>query len=142
MIKTFKTKIYPTKNQKEYFRKAFGIRRFVWNWGLNNYLDSLDDKKYKTTYDLQKELNNGLVKDENYSWLSEVNSMVRGESLKDLGLSIKRYHDEQKKARKTTSYVDSEKFKPKYKSKKHSINSFRMNNKGNPIKPNGKRHFL
>ena len=139
-IKTFKTRIYPTKNQKEYFRKAFGIRRFVWNWGLSNYLDSLDGKP-KTAFDLQKELNNGLVKDENYAWLSEVNSMVRGESLKDLGLSIKRYHDEQREARKTTSYVDSEKFKPKYKSKKHSINSFRMYNKGNPVVINGKKHF-
>ena len=140
-IKTFKTRIYPTKLQKEYFRKAFGTRRFVWNWGLSTYLESLNDKP-KSAFDLQKELNNGLVKDPNYSWLSEVNSMVRGESLKDLGLSIKRYHDEQKKARKTTSYVDSEKFKPKYKSKKHDINSFRMFNKGALIvRPNGKRHF-
>lgn len=140
-IKTLKTRIYPTKNQKDYFRKAFGIRRFVWNWGLNNYLESLDDKKYKTSYDLQKELNNGLVKDPNYAWLSDVNSMVRGESLKDLGLSIKRYHDEQRKARKTTTHIDVEKFKPKYKSKKKSVDSFRMNNKGNPVKPNGKKHF-
>lgn len=140
-ILTLKTQIYPTKNQISYFKKAFGIRRFVWNWGLSNYLESLTDRKYKTSYDLQKELNNGLVKDPDYLWLSEVNSMVRGESLKDLGISIKRYHDEQRRARKTTGFVDSEKFKPKYKSKKNDINSFRMNNKGNPVRPNGRKHF-
>ena len=67
-----------------------------------------------------------LIKDENYSWLSEVNSMVRGESLKDLGLSIKKYHEEQMKARKTTKIINTEKFKPKFKSKKRDINSFRI----------------
>ena len=44
MIKAFKTRIYPTKNQKEIFEQAFGIRRFVWNWGLNNYLESLNNE--------------------------------------------------------------------------------------------------
>ena len=139
MIKSFKTRIYPTETQKEYFHKAFGVRRWTWNWGLNTYLESLNDKP-KSSYDLQKELNNGLVKDPNYKWLKEVNSMVRQESLKDLGLSIKRYHDEQRKARQTTQTVNTEKYKPKFKSKKRAINSFRLNNK-NELKILSDYHF-
>lgn len=141
MIKAFKTQIYPTKKQKEYFAKAFGIRRFIWNWGLNNYLESLNNNIYKTNYDIQKEINNTLCKDNKYLWLSEVNSMVRQESLKDLGLSIKKYHEQQKKARRTSISIPCEKYKPKFKSKKYDTNSFRYNNKGNPVVPKDKRHF-
>ena len=60
--------------------------------------------------------------------------MVRQESLKDLGLSIKKYHEQQRSARKTTNTVNTEKYKPKFKSKKKCQNSFRMNNKGNPLR--------
>lgn len=141
MLMTFKTRIYPTKKQREYFHKAFGIRRFVWNWGLDEYLTSLNNGITKSNYDLQKQLNNTLVKDKEYEWLSEVNSMVRQESLKDLSLSLKRYHDEQRKARMTTTVINTEKYKPKFKSKKRDIMSFRYNNKGNPVIPNGKKHF-
>ena len=37
IIRAFKTKIYPTKKQRIYFNKCFGIRRFAWNWGLENW---------------------------------------------------------------------------------------------------------
>ena len=39
MIYAFKTRIYPTSKQREYFAKAFGIRRFIWNYALNEYLE-------------------------------------------------------------------------------------------------------
>lgn len=141
MIKTFKTRIYPTKKQREYFANAFGIRRWTWNWALNEYLDSLNNGVRKSAFDLQKQLNNTLVKQEEYSWLKNVNSMVRQESLKDLSLSIKKYHDEQRKARLTTISIPTEKYKPKYKSKKREINSFRYNNKGNPVKVYSRKKF-
>ena len=141
MIKAFKTQIYPTKLQKEYFEKAFGIRRFVWNYGLNNYLESLNNGIYKTNYDIQKEINNTLCKDNNYLWLNDVNSMVRQESLKDLGLSIKKYHEQQKKARRSAMSIPCEKYKPRFKSKKHDTKSFRYNNKSNPVVPINKKHF-
>lgn len=141
MIKVFKTRIYPTKNQREYFHKAFGIRRFIWNYSLNEYLESLNNGEYKSEYDLKKEINNGIVKQEEYKWLSEVNSMVRQESLKDLYLTIRKYHDKQREARKTTLSISTEKYKPKFKSKKKDTNSFRYNNKGNPFKIISKKKF-
>lgn len=141
MIKTFKTRIYPTKNQREYFHKAFGIRRWTWNWALNEYLTSYSNGVIKTNYDLQKQLNNTLVKQEEYSWLSEINSMVRQESLKDLGLSIKKYHDQQKKARAQSTPIPTEKYKPRFKSKKRDINSFRYMSKGNPLKFISKKYI-
>jgi len=133
MIRTFSTRIYPTEQQRIYFHKAFGIRRFIWNWALNEYLEYLNNGVTKSIFDLQKQLNNTLVKDPEYSWLSEVNSMVRQESLKDLGLSIVKYHDEQRKARRTSEEIDTDKFKPKFKSKKRTKNSFRMYKKNDYV---------
>ena len=100
MIYAFKTRIYPTSKQRKYFAKAFGIRRFIWNYALNEYLESLNIGNPKSEYDLKKQINNSIVKDDNYKWLSEVNSMVRQESLKDLFLGLKKYHEQQRKARK------------------------------------------
>ena len=134
MITAFKTRIYPTKNQKEVFNQAFGIRRFVWNWGLNNYLESLNNNNnIKTHYDLRKELNNGLCKDKEYDWLINVSSIVRDESLKDLGLSIKKYHEQQKKARKLSVSIPCEKYKPRFKSKKYDVKSFRIQKKNDSV---------
>ena len=36
-MKTFKTRILPTAEQQEYLNKAFGIRRFTWNWAMSEY---------------------------------------------------------------------------------------------------------
>ena len=133
-IKAFKTRIYPTKNQIEYFHKAFGIRRFIWNYALDEYLKGLNSGNIINEYDMKKRINNGIVKSKDYVWLSDINSMVRQESLKDLYLSIKKYHTNQRKARLTTNNINTEKYKPKFKSKKRDTNSFRYNNKGNPFK--------
>jgi len=141
MIKTFSTRIYPTKEQRIYFHKAFGIRRWTWNWALNEYLESLKQGVSKTSFNLQNQINQVIVKDPEYSWLSEINSMVRQESLKDLFISIAKYHKEQRKARRTSEEIDTDKFKPKFKSKKKTQNSFRMNNKGNPVKFASKYHI-
>ena len=48
---------------------------------INNNLDQRKTKNQQIQKnDIQKEINNTLCKDNNYSWLSEVNSMVRQES--------------------------------------------------------------
>ena len=35
--------IYPTQNQQVIFERAFGVRRWTWNWGLETYLKSLNE---------------------------------------------------------------------------------------------------
>ena len=131
---TIKTHIYPTKKQKEYFHKAFGIRRFVYNYGVDKFNKGL----YTNNGDIQKEINHALVKDDNYSWLTEVNSMVRQEALKDLQFAVNKYKKNYKKNKENNTL---HKDRPKFKSKKKSRNSFRMNNKTHPVVPISKHKF-
>ncbi|WRM43431.1 hypothetical protein [Staphylococcus phage LY01] len=125
LVKSFKTRIYPNQDQKNYFNKCFGVRRKVWNMALEDYQNRDDDRQF-SGFDFQKKLNNEIKQSGEYPYLYEVNSMVRQESLKDLDDSFKRYRDEQKKARKSKHTIDTEKFKPKFKKKKHSNESFRF----------------
>ena len=50
IYESFKTKIYPTKEQKKYFHKCFGISKLAYNWFLytkeNNYRNNI--KKIET----------------------------------------------------------------------------------------------
>jgi putative transposase len=125
-MKTFKTRILPTAEQREYLSKAFGVRRWVWNWCVEKYFDGAKDKDYPSQYDLQKELNNSHVKDPSYSWLIEVNSMARGEAIKDFSLAAKKYNEKLRIARRSGAKIPTEKFKPTYKTKKKSCDSCRL----------------
>lgn len=111
MIKAIKTKIYPTKTQKEYFNKCFGIRRFAWNWGVENW------KTCKTFQNLDKTWNHSEMKDAK-PYLYEVNSMVKQMAFKQLAIAFKM---NKKNPRKYG--------KPNFIKKKKSQNSFSMNMK-------------
>lgn len=148
-IKSFKTRIYLTPEQEEYFNKAFGIRRWVYNWGLEKYIESWesnmnsDEKIYLGNYDLAKMLNS--IKDEQYPWLNEVSCMVRQESLRDLKETVDRYFKCLKDAKTKSEDYNPNKYKPKFRSKKNSKDSFRYHIKDRktmlPIVPISKHYF-
>lgn len=125
-MRTFKTQIYPTAKQQEYIRKACGIRRWTWNWAVAEYFAAAKNDKFPTVFDLQKQLNNGPVVDKNYGWLSEVNSMVRGEALKDFGIALAAYVQARKRSKRTIESVPIDKYKPKFKKKGKCNESFRL----------------
>jgi hypothetical protein len=74
-------------------------------------------------------LNNGLVKDPGHVWLTDVNSMVRGEALKDFNLSISAYAKARHRAKRTAEKLPVEKYKPGFKKKGKCTESFRLFNK-------------
>jgi len=82
MLKTYKYRIYPNKQQKELLAKHFGCARFVYNWGLNK-----KNEEYQATgktlscFDLIKELVELKI---NNPWLKEVNSQSLQMSLRNL----------------------------------------------------------
>ena len=76
MIKAFKTKIYPTKKQRIYFNKCFGIRRFAWNWGLENW------ENYKSWTRLDRAWNHDENLKLNKPYLYQVNSMIKNMAFK------------------------------------------------------------
>lgn len=124
-IIAFKTKIYPTKTQKDYFNKCFGIRRFAWNWALENW------ETYKSWTKLDKAWNHSETLKSERPYLYEVNSMAKTVAFKDINRAWNKFFKEPKVG------------KPKFKSKKKDTNRFSMfmkSDKGTnkTIKFNGK----
>lgn len=130
MLKTFKTQIYPDAKAQEYIRKACGIRRWTWNWAVATFFEEAKHDKFPNEFSLKKQLNNTLVKEPEYYWLSEVNSMARAEALKDFSLSIKAYASARHAAKRTVEKLPVDKFKPSFKKKGKCTESFRIAKKG------------
>ncbi len=95
VIKTFKYRCYPTKEQKRLLAKHFGSKRFVYNYFLNErkslYLESKETLNY---YDNAKSLT-ALKKDEQYEWLNEINSQTLQAALRDLDTAYNRFFRKQ-----------------------------------------------
>ena len=131
-MKTFKTRIYPTKNQIRYFQRCFGLRRWYWNWGLETYMNELNtNSKYMSNYDLCKKLNNEVLCLPEYSWAKQCHGTIRKQVMAELNTSWKVYYKSQKEARRTVKVIDLEKFKPHFQSKKTASKSFTQQNSGN-----------
>ena len=112
MIKSQKTRIYPTQDQIELIEKSFNVARFAWNITLQ---ESLNMKVY-SGYTLR----NNFVKlvKPNRSWIAEPSKESYANSILDLGKAWKRFFDLKKAGKKVGI--------PKFKSKKYSKQSYRM----------------
>jgi len=112
MLKSYKYKIIPNEQQKVLLNKHFGSIRFIYNHFLNERKMEYDTNKNSINfYDNCKSLTM-LKKQEDYSWLNEINSQSLQDSLKNL----------------ETAYKNFFRFKkgfPKFKSK-HTKNSFKV----------------
>lgn len=57
MIKAFKYKMTPTYKQRQMLSQAFGCARYIYNWGLNQKVQTYEkDKKSIGYIQLAKEL--------------------------------------------------------------------------------------
>lgn len=105
VYKAFKTRIYPTKEQEEYFKKCFGVTRFVYNWCLekkeSNWNLSLNQIAKEFRIECEK----------SYPFILEINSRIWGAAFDNLKNAFDRYF------KKLSN-------KPKFKSKKSSYQSF------------------
>lgn len=111
MIRTYKIRLFPTKEQEQLFYKHIGACRFIWNWGLDTQINYYQKtgKKY-SGYDLMKMLTS-LKKIEEYSWLNEVSNASLQTILLDLDRAYK-------------NFFKSGFGFPKFKSKKRAKKSF------------------
>lgn len=130
MIKTFKTEFKPSAHQKAYLSQAFGVRRWTWNWAVSLLHKQAPTTKFPSVFELQKQLNNTLVKDPTYSWLSAVNSMVRSEALKDFGLSLKAAAVNRHKSKCLNHNLSPKKYMPTFQKKGICKDSARLHKKG------------
>jgi len=83
VIRAFKYKLTPTKEQSVLLEKHFGCTRFIWNWALNKKMETYQTtKKNVSRYELQAELPK--MKKGEQPWLTEVGSLSIQSKLEDL----------------------------------------------------------
>ena len=112
MLKSYKYKIIPNEEQKVLLNKHFGSIRFIYNYFLNERKQEYETNKQTINYyDNAKSLTE-LKKQEEYSWLNEINSQSLQASLKNLDDAYNGFF------KKRTKF-------PKFKSK-HTKNSFKV----------------
>lgn len=119
MLKAYKYRIYPNKEQELYFAKTFGCTRFIYNKMLADkiriYEESkdLDIKKvkYPTPAQYKKE----------YEWLKEVDSLALANEQMNLNKAYKNFFRD-----KSVGF-------PKFKSKKSNRFSYTTNNQNGTI---------
>lgn len=108
--RTYKYKIKPTYKQQECLIKAFGCCRFIYNWGLEQKVQTYKQTKKAIGYvELAHELTK-LKNDGEHEWLKEVNNVSLQQSLRNLDAAFVRFFREKKGF-------------PKFKSKKNAKDS-------------------
>jgi putative transposase len=112
MLKSYKYKIIPNEEQKVLLNKHFGSIRFIYNHFLNERKREYETNKQTLNYYDNCRSLTELKKQEEYSWLNEVNSQSLQVSLKNLDDAYNGFF------KKRTKF-------PKFKSK-HSKNSFKV----------------
>lgn len=113
IYKAFKYRIYPNKEQEELILKHMGSSRWIYNYALNKKITSYQETgKGISRFDIQKDLPE-LKKNEETSWLKEVNSQTLQASLENLDKAFTRFFKEKKGF-------------PKFKSKKNNRQSFNV----------------
>ena len=87
MYKTFKFRLYPTKEQEILLNKSFGCSRFVYNY----YLSNIKNNGYKNAYSNIADYVNNLKYE--YLFLQEVDSTIIRKTLFYLDDNLKKYYN-------------------------------------------------
>lgn len=136
--KTFRYRIYPTKEQATLLAKHFGSRRFVYNYFLNERKTAyLENKETLNYYDNAKSLTI-LKRHPDYTWMKEINAQTLQAALRDLDVAYNKFFHKQAKFPRFKSRREGQSFRipqyVKYKDGKLSIPKFKQ-----PIKVNEDR---
>ena len=107
MEKSYKIRIYPNEQQRILIHKTFGCCRFVFNYYLNKRTRLYNEEHKNFSYSKCCEDLTLLKKNENYSWLKEVDSVALQCSLQNLDWAFVNFFNG--------------KHYPKYKKKTHSF---------------------
>lgn len=115
MIRAYKYRIYPNKNQIDFLEKSFGCTRYIYNWALDLRIKAYqENKETLSAIDLCKRLT-VLKKDEDKQWLSEPTNECLQQSIRNMDSAFTRFFREKKGF-------------PKFKSKHKNKNSCKFIN--------------
>ena len=94
MIKSYRYRLNPNKEQKIFFEKSFGCTRYVYNWALNKRITAYQaDKTRISCVDLCKMLT-PLKKEEDKLWLNEVSNECLQQSIRNMDAAFTRFFRE------------------------------------------------
>jgi putative transposase len=113
MIKAHKIRLNPTPEQANYFVRASGTSRFVWNWALAEWNRQYEAGEKPSAHKLKKQFNE--IRREQFPWTWEVTKNASDQPFLDLGKAF-------------TAFFEGKAHRPKFKSKKKSKLSFYLAN--------------
>jgi len=122
MQRAHKIRLNPNPEQEDYFRKACGTARFVYNWGLKEVKRALDDGRLPATpLDLKARFN--AIKGDQFPWVYEVTKCVVEGAFRNLGAALTNFRSSKRGARKGKRMEF-----PRFKSRKRGAGSFYLAN--------------
>lgn len=119
MLKAYKYRLYPNKQQIEQIQKTFGCCRFVYNQTLAHRKDLYENKKESMNKIACNNYVNQILKKE-YEWLKEVDKFALTNSVYNMDSAYQKFFKEH------SGY-------PKFKSKRDNKKSYTKNITGNNI---------
>lgn len=124
MVKSYKYRIYPNKQQRELIKKTFGCCRYVYNYFLDIRIKAYQEHNKTLSYYETSKLLTELKNQEGMEWLKEVDAISLQSSLQDLDYAYQKFFKEhigfpQFKTKKTNRFA--------YKTKNNE-NSIRIKN--------------
>jgi putative transposase len=118
MIRSHRIRLNPTPEQANYFARAAGTRRFVFNWGLAEWKRQHEAGEKPSALALKKQFN--AIKEEQFPWVYEVTKCAVEGAFIDLANAFKSFFEGRKAGRKVGF--------PKFKAKKRSREGFYVAN--------------
>ena len=113
MIRAHKIRLHPTEEQKNYFVRAAGTARFVWNWALAEWNRQSEAGEKPTAFKLKQQFN--AIRREQFPWTWEVTKNASDQPFLDLGKAF-------------SAFFEGKAYRPRFKSKKRSKASFYLAN--------------
>lgn len=108
-------RLYPTKSQKTFFKKACGCARVAYNYGLSEYQRLRKEGQKPNILDIKKRFNS--EKKVLFPWMSETNKDANQQPFTNLQAAFGRFFKHQnkfpvfkKKGRKDSFYISNDKF--------------------------------
>jgi len=108
MLRSFKTEINPTDEQKRIIRQTIGVSRFIYNFYLSYNKEIFEkEKRFVSANEFSKWLNNDFIPNNpEYNWIKDVSSKSTKQSILNAEKAFRRFFNKQSKF-------------PRYKKKKN-----------------------
>lgn len=117
VMRAHKIRLNPTLEQEQYLRQACGVARFAFNWGLAEWQRRYEAGEKPSAYAFKKQFN--AIRREQFPWSYGVTKCAVDTGFLNLDAAFRNFFRRCKNGKTKKGY-------PKFKSKKRSKQSFRM----------------